>query len=113
MWSKTEIEGVVSHVFPGIALRPGQASVIESILASPGDDIICTFPTGYGKSLCYIAPVLALGQGCIVVSPLCSLIQASFSENSDLNILLAKQRGRERILLNTHKRNLGSAFSQD
>lgn len=75
MTSKPDIEAIIANVFPGITLRPGQATVIESILACPRGDIICTFPTGYGKSLCYIAPVLALRQGCIVVSPLCSLIQ--------------------------------------
>tara|TARA_B100002051_G_scaffold160173_1_gene151405 strand:+ start:295 stop:660 length:366 start_codon:yes stop_codon:yes gene_type:complete len=65
----------LQRIFPGFALRDGQRQVIAHILEQPDGDVVCTFPTGYGKSLCYIVPVEVLGRACVVVSPLCSLIQ--------------------------------------
>ena len=43
-------------------------------MLSGGGDLICGFPTGYGKSVCYALPALHLGALALVVSPLCSLI---------------------------------------
>jgi ATP-dependent DNA helicase RecQ len=56
-------------------LKPGQQRVLDAILAEDDNDIICGFPTGYGKSLCYILPAIHANACCVVVSPLCSLIQ--------------------------------------
>ncbi len=53
--------------------RPGQAEVIEGILA--GRDVLAILPTGGGKSLTYQLPALALPGTTIVVSPLISLMQ--------------------------------------
>lgn len=54
-------------------LRGGQPDAISSILS--GRDTVVLFPTGAGKSLCYIVPALAMGKLCVVVSPLLALIQ--------------------------------------
>jgi len=53
--------------------RPGQAEVIEGILA--GHDVLAILPTGGGKSLTYQLPALALSGTTVVVSPLISLMQ--------------------------------------
>ncbi len=47
--------------------------MIESVLN--GYDTLAIFPTGYGKSLCYQLPALALDGVTLVVSPLISLME--------------------------------------
>jgi len=54
-------------------LRPGQAEVIESVLA--GRDTLAVMPTGSGKSLTYQLPSLWLPGPTLVVSPLLALIE--------------------------------------
>jgi ATP-dependent DNA helicase RecQ len=54
-------------------LRPGQAGVIESVLA--GRDTLAVMPTGSGKSLTYQLPSLWLPGPTLVVSPLLALIE--------------------------------------
>ena len=53
-------------------LRPGQPEAIAAALG--GRDCLAVMPTGSGKSLCYVAPALALGGLTLVVSPLIALI---------------------------------------
>lgn len=54
-------------------LRPGQAEIIESVLA--GRDTLAVMPTGSGKSLTYQLPALVLDGPTLVVSPLLALIE--------------------------------------
>lgn len=53
--------------------RPGQAEVIEHLLA--GRSAAAVFPTGSGKSLCYQLPALLLDGLTLVVSPLIALMK--------------------------------------
>lgn len=53
--------------------RTGQREVVETILN--GENILASFPTGYGKSLCYQLPALMLPGVTVVVSPLISLMK--------------------------------------
>ena len=53
--------------------RPGQAEVIETVLA--GRDCLVLMPTGGGKSLCYQVPALMRPGTGVVVSPLIALMQ--------------------------------------
>ena len=53
--------------------RPGQAEVIEHLLA--GRSAAAVFPTGAGKSLCYQLPALLLEGVTLVVSPLIALMK--------------------------------------
>src|SRR6478752_10258270 len=53
--------------------RPGQAEVIEALLA--GRSALAVFPTGSGKSLCYQLPALLLDGVTVVVSPLIALMK--------------------------------------
>lgn len=53
--------------------RPGQAAIIETVLA--GRDVLAVMPTGSGKSLCYQLPAV-VREGCaLVVSPLIALMK--------------------------------------
>ena len=53
--------------------RDGQREVVEKILE--GENILASFPTAYGKSLCYQLPALMLPGVTVVVSPLISLMK--------------------------------------
>ena len=61
------------EIFKLRGLRPGQAEIIESVLA--GRDTLAIMPTGSGKSLTYQLPALVLPGPTIVVSPLLALIE--------------------------------------
>lgn len=64
---------VLQTVFGFAHFRPGQAEVIEHILA--GRSAAAVFPTGSGKSLCYQLPALILPGLTLVVSPLIALMK--------------------------------------
>jgi ATP-dependent DNA helicase RecQ len=53
--------------------RPGQAEVVEKLLA--GRSAAAVFPTGSGKSLCYQLPAVLLPGLTLVVSPLIALMK--------------------------------------
>ena len=59
-------------------LRPGQAEIIESVLA--GRDTLAIMPTGSGKSLTYQLPALVMEGPTLVVSPLLALIEDQYSK---------------------------------
>jgi len=59
-------------------LRPGQAEIIESVLA--GRDTMAIMPTGSGKSLTYQLPALVLEGPTLVVSPLLALIEDQYTK---------------------------------
>ncbi len=67
------VTSTLSEVFGFDALRPGQSTAIEAILA--GRNVLAVMPTGAGKSLCYQLPALILGGLTIVVSPLVALMR--------------------------------------
>ncbi|CAN7748344.1 DNA helicase RecQ [Mesorhizobium caraganae] len=64
---------VLMDVFGFDDFRPGQAAVMEALLA--GRHVLAVMPTGAGKSLCYQVPALVKGGLTIVVSPLVALMQ--------------------------------------
>jgi ATP-dependent DNA helicase RecQ len=64
---------VLKDVFGFDDFRPGQAPVMEALLA--GRHVLAVMPTGAGKSLCYQVPALVKGGLTIVVSPLVALMQ--------------------------------------
>ncbi len=63
----------LSATFGFAAFRPGQAQVIDALLA--GRSALAIFPTGGGKSLCYQLPALLLDGVTLVVSPLIALMK--------------------------------------
>ncbi len=64
---------VLKQVFGFDGFRPGQAEVIDTLLA--GRSALAVMPTGAGKSLCFQVPALVLGGLTVVVSPLVALMQ--------------------------------------
>jgi ATP-dependent DNA helicase RecQ len=66
------------EVFRMRDLRPGQAEIIESVLA--GRDTLAVMPTGSGKSLTYQLPALVLDGPTLVISPLLALIEDQYSK---------------------------------
>jgi ATP-dependent DNA helicase RecQ len=65
--------GALRATFGFDDFRPGQAAIIEKMLA--GDDVLAIMPTGSGKSLCYQLPALLRGGLTVVVSPLIALMR--------------------------------------
>ena len=65
---------VLRDVFGYGEFRPGQAEVIEAVLARR--DTLAVMPTGGGKSVCYQVPALLQDRGLtLVVSPLLALMK--------------------------------------
>jgi ATP-dependent DNA helicase RecQ len=67
------VRTVLRETFGLSRLRPGQAAVIERVLA--GQSTLAVMPTGAGKSLCYQLPALLLQGRTVVVSPLIALMK--------------------------------------
>ena len=82
--------------------RPGQAAIIEAVLA--GRDVLAVMPTGSGKSLCYQLPAV-FRDGCtLVISPLIALmkdqvdsLQAQGVAATYINSSLSPQEQHERL----------------
>ena len=66
-------EQVLQEVYGYTAFRPGQAEIIDAILA--GRDVLAILPTGGGKSLCFVLPALLLPGTTLVISPLIALME--------------------------------------
>src|ERR1700694_2644767 len=69
----TNAERVLREVFGRDAFRPGQAEVVEAMLA--GRDVLSVAPTGSGKSISYWVPAVMDGGLTMVVSPLIALMK--------------------------------------
>ena len=69
----TQAEEVLREVFGLEAFRPGQAAVVEAMLA--GRDVLSVAPTGSGKSISYWVPAVVDGGLTMVVSPLIALMK--------------------------------------
>jgi len=66
-----DLDSVARDVFGFDALRPGQRSAIDAVLA--GRDTLAVLPTGSGKSAIYQIAATMLDGPCVVVSPLIAL----------------------------------------
>ena len=66
------------EVFKIRELRPGQAEIMEAVLA--GRDTLAIMPTGSGKSLTYQLPALVMDGPTLVVSPLLALIEDQYNK---------------------------------
>ena len=73
MATLAEAQHVLAHTFGYASFRPGQAEVIEAVLA--GRDCIAVMPTGAGKSLTFQIPARILPGTVLVLSPLISLMK--------------------------------------
>ncbi|MCE4555405.1 RecQ family ATP-dependent DNA helicase [Roseateles cellulosilyticus] len=68
-----KLRQALRRVFGLRALRPGQAEVIDRVLA--GDSTLAVMPTGAGKSLCYQLPAVLSDALTVVISPLIALMK--------------------------------------
>ncbi|HEX7889338.1 MAG TPA: ATP-dependent DNA helicase RecQ [Ramlibacter sp.] len=78
------VRAVLRDTFGLSRLRPGQAAVIERVLA--GQPTLAVMPTGAGKSLCYQLPALLLEGRTVVISPLIALMKDQCESLRDLGI---------------------------
>ncbi|MGV3572780.1 MAG: RecQ family ATP-dependent DNA helicase [Ramlibacter sp.] len=78
------VRAVLRDTFGLTRLRPGQAAVIERVLA--GQPTLAVMPTGAGKSLCYQLPALLLEGRTVVVSPLIALMKDQCESLRELGI---------------------------
>ncbi len=67
------VTATLSERFGFDTLKPGQARVIDDVLA--GRPTLAVMPTGAGKSLCYPRPAVLLDGLTLVVSPLIALMK--------------------------------------
>ena len=68
-----EARARLNRVFGFSDFRPGQAAVVNAVLA--GRDVLTVMPTGSGKSLCFQLPALLRAGPTVVVSPLIALMR--------------------------------------
>lgn len=68
----TNINEILKKHWGYDAFRPGQRTIIESVLADT--DTLALLPTGGGKSICYQVPGMSLPGVTVVVSPLIALM---------------------------------------
>ena len=64
---------LLHSVFGFSAFRPGQAEIVEAVLA--GQNVLAIMPTGGGKSLCFQLPALCRDGVTVVISPLIALMR--------------------------------------
>ena len=64
---------LLSSVFGFSEFRPGQAEIVDAVLA--GQNTLAIMPTGGGKSLCFQLPAMCREGVTVVISPLIALMR--------------------------------------
>src|SRR5438045_7905290 len=75
---------VLREVFGLHEFRPGQAAVVEAMLA--GRDVLSVAPTGSGKSISYWVPAVVEGGLTMVLSPLIALMKDQVDRLTDCGV---------------------------
>jgi ATP-dependent DNA helicase RecQ len=71
--NQPELAELLMSVFGFGRFRANQEAVCRAAIA--GRDLLLVMPTGFGKSLCYQLPAVALGGTALVISPLIALME--------------------------------------
>jgi ATP-dependent DNA helicase RecQ len=82
--SRADVDRVAAEVFGFTALRPGQRTAIDAVLA--GRDTLAVLPTGSGKSAIYQLAALLLDGPTVVVSPLIALQRDQVAAIRELDV---------------------------
>jgi ATP-dependent DNA helicase RecQ len=82
--SRADVDRLAAEVFGFTALRPGQRSAIDAVLA--GRDTLAVLPTGSGKSAIYQLAALLLDGPTVVVSPLIALQRDQVAAIEELDV---------------------------
>jgi ATP-dependent DNA helicase RecQ len=64
---------LLASVFGFSEFRPGQAEIVDAVLA--GQNTLAIMPTGGGKSLCFQLPAMCREGVTVVISPLIALMR--------------------------------------
>ena len=75
-------------VFGFARFRANQEGVCRAAIA--GRDLLLVMPTGFGKSLCYQLPAIALGGTALVISPLIALMEDQAAKLAALGLRVAR-----------------------
>jgi ATP-dependent DNA helicase RecQ len=82
--SRADVDRLAAEVFGFTALRPGQRSALDAVLA--GRDTLAVLPTGSGKSAIYQIAALLLDGPTVVVSPLIALQRDQVAAIRELDV---------------------------
>ena len=83
-----ELAALLRSVFGFAQFRANQEAVCRA--AIDGRDLILVMPTGFGKSLCYQLPAIALGGTALVISPLIALMEDQASKLTALGLKVGR-----------------------
>ena len=83
-----ELHELLRSVFGFAHFRANQEAVCRA--AIDGRDLILIMPTGFGKSLCYQLPAIALGGTALVISPLIALMEDQAAKLTALGLRVAR-----------------------
>jgi RecQ family ATP-dependent DNA helicase len=79
---------LLNSVFGFAGFRANQEAVCRAAIA--GRDLLLVMPTGFGKSLCYQLPALALGGTALVISPLIALMEDQAAKLTSLGLRVGR-----------------------
>ena len=83
-----ELAELLHSVFGFARFRANQEAVCRA--AIDGRDLILIMPTGFGKSLCYQLPAIALGGTALVISPLIALMEDQAAKLTALGLRVGR-----------------------
>jgi RecQ family ATP-dependent DNA helicase len=83
-----ELASLLKSVFGFARFRANQEVVCRA--AIDGRDLLLVMPTGFGKSLCYQLPALALGGTALVISPLIALMEDQAAKLTALGLRVGR-----------------------
>jgi RecQ family ATP-dependent DNA helicase len=83
-----ELHELLRSVFGFARFRANQETVCRA--AIDGRDLLLIMPTGFGKSLCYQLPAIALGGTALVISPLIALMEDQAAKLTALGLRVGR-----------------------
>jgi len=86
--NSVELKDLLRSVFGFECFRANQEGVCRAAIA--GRDLLLVMPTGFGKSLCYQLPAIALGGTALVISPLIALMEDQAAKLAALGLRVAR-----------------------